>query len=185
MFGTSQSTAILNRAALAQLDNLFSYAMALSPSQAEAEKLVLATYRSAAKALVDLPKDVDLRNYLHAIARSIWVGGMNRAVTEHCPPIFDKEPDAIVEQRPKRAARASGLEGDSMRRALRRLPRPHREVIVLREFEGLSYCEIADIVNCPAGTVWSRLERARQRLRLMLGTRRGIARPVQPEVTSL
>ena len=45
---------------------------------------------------------------------------------------------------------------------------PYREVIVLREFEGLSYHEIADILHCPAGTVMSRLGRAREKLRLLL-----------------
>jgi RNA polymerase sigma-70 factor, ECF subfamily len=52
-----------------------------------------------------------------------------------------------------------------------------RQAIVLREIEGLSYEEIADVMNCPIGTVRSRIFRAREaiadRLRPLLGTRAG------------
>jgi RNA polymerase sigma-70 factor (ECF subfamily) len=44
------------------------------------------------------------------------------------------------------------------------LPSEFREVIVLREIEGLSYQEIADVVQVPSGTVMSRLARGRDRL---------------------
>jgi RNA polymerase sigma factor (sigma-70 family) len=44
------------------------------------------------------------------------------------------------------------------------LPADFREVIVLRELEGLSYKEIATIVGSPIGTVMSRLARSRERL---------------------
>src|SRR6266853_594797 len=50
-------------------------------------------------------------------------------------------------------------------RALQKLPPSFREVIVLRELEGMSYREIADITGMPAGTVMSSLSRARGRLR--------------------
>lgn len=52
-----------------------------------------------------------------------------------------------------------------------------RQAIVLREIEGLSYEEIADVMNCPIGTVRSRIYRAREaiatKLRPLLGTREG------------
>ena len=52
-----------------------------------------------------------------------------------------------------------------------------RQAIVLREIEGLSYEEIAEVMNCPIGTVRSRIFRAREaiatRLRPLLGTREG------------
>ena len=51
-----------------------------------------------------------------------------------------------------------------VRRAVEQLPVDFREVIVLRELEGLSYKEIATIVNIPISTVMSRLSRARERL---------------------
>jgi RNA polymerase sigma-70 factor (ECF subfamily) len=51
-----------------------------------------------------------------------------------------------------------------VRRALEELPVEFREVLLLREFEGLSYKEIAGITDLPLGTVMSRLARARKRL---------------------
>jgi RNA polymerase sigma-70 factor (ECF subfamily) len=55
-----------------------------------------------------------------------------------------------------------------VRAALEQLPPDFREVIVLREIEGLSYKEIAEVVHVPIGTVMSRLARARERLRSVL-----------------
>src|SRR6476660_8472724 len=55
-----------------------------------------------------------------------------------------------------------------LRQALEELPVNFREVLVLRELEGLSYSEIAEVSNIPPGTVMSRLSRARERLRQSL-----------------
>jgi RNA polymerase sigma-70 factor, ECF subfamily len=57
---------------------------------------------------------------------------------------------------------------ETLAQALGRLPPDLREVIVLRELEGLSYKEIGDVVDVPIGTVMSRLSRARQRLQAAL-----------------
>ena len=62
-------------------------------------------------------------------------------------------------------------EKQSVRRALEELPVELREVVILRELEGLSYKEIAAIAGIPMGTVMSRLARARERLRERLGGR--------------
>ena len=53
-------------------------------------------------------------------------------------------------------------------RAIAALPERAREILVLRELEGLSYQELADVLNIPAGTVMSALSRARRALREML-----------------
>ena len=57
---------------------------------------------------------------------------------------------------------------ERVRAALEQLPVDFREVIVLREIEGLSYKEIALVVRVPMGTVMSRLARARERLLAVL-----------------
>ena len=57
---------------------------------------------------------------------------------------------------------------DMLKAALDDLPAEFREAIVLREMEGMSYKEIADIASVPIGTVMSRLARARKRLQIYL-----------------
>ena len=62
----------------------------------------------------------------------------------------------------------SKLETDQVRAAIQELPVEFREIILLREYEDLSYREIASVLNCPVGTVMSRLARARKTLRALL-----------------
>lgn len=54
-------------------------------------------------------------------------------------------------------------EPDLVRMVLNSLPRPLREMLVLRELEGFSYRQIADVAELPIGTVMSRLARARSK----------------------
>jgi RNA polymerase sigma-70 factor (ECF subfamily) len=76
---------------------------------------------------------------------------------DSCPP----NPEEVVLQN----------ESDTLvRKALEKLPPNFREVLILRELEGMSYREIADITGIPAGTVMSSLSRARGRLRQILAT---------------
>ena len=55
-----------------------------------------------------------------------------------------------------------------LRRALAQLTPQFRETLVLREVEGLSYQDIADMIQVPIGTVMSRLSRAREQLALLV-----------------
>jgi len=59
---------------------------------------------------------------------------------------------------------------DTLQRCVEELPDHYRLVFVLRTYEGLSYDEIAEAVNCPPGTVKSRLNQARVQLRNRLKT---------------
>ena len=71
----------------------------------------------------------------------------------------DEGPEAMVER---------GERGERVRQAVLALPLASRAVLVLREYEGLSYREIADTLGIPIGTVMSRLNYARNRLRQSL-----------------
>ena len=68
--------------------------------------------------------------------------------SQHSEAIADRDPEAE----------------ETLGRALEHLAPEFREVIVLRELQGLSYKEISDVVGVPVGTVMSRLSRARARL---------------------
>jgi RNA polymerase sigma-70 factor (ECF subfamily) len=66
-----------------------------------------------------------------------------------------------------KAASRSEL-GERLKEALEQLTPEHRAVVLLREVEGLSYDEISDVLQCPRGTVMSRLHYARNKLRSIL-----------------
>ena len=67
----------------------------------------------------------------------------------------------------------SRADSERVRKALEALPVAFREVLVLREIEGLSYKEISEVTGAAMGTVMSSLSRARQKLRDALGTAAG------------
>jgi RNA polymerase sigma-70 factor (ECF subfamily) len=68
-------------------------------------------------------------------------------------------PDKVVE---------SSLADDQIHEAIAALPENYRQVILLRDVEGMAYQEIAEIVDCPVGTVKSRVNRARLKLQQRL-----------------
>lgn len=70
-------------------------------------------------------------------------------------PIFEETPEAAL---------IRALDAERVRKAVEELPEAYREVIVLREFEDMSYAEIAGVIGSPPGTVMSRLSRARAML---------------------
>jgi RNA polymerase sigma factor (sigma-70 family) len=67
------------------------------------------------------------------------------------------------------AALIAKTDAEQIRAAIAALPPPFREILVLRDIEGLDYCEIADATDVPIGTVMSRLARARGRLITTIG----------------
>jgi RNA polymerase sigma-70 factor, ECF subfamily len=73
-------------------------------------------------------------------------------------------------------------QADRVRRALLRLPETGRAVLVLREYQDLSYLEIAAALNIPVGTVMSRLSSARGQLRKLLLEDRQALKDVGQEV---
>jgi RNA polymerase sigma-70 factor (ECF subfamily) len=78
----------------------------------------------------------------------------------HSPESGDPEPEAHL---------ANTIVVESVREGLNQLAVEFREVLVLRELEGLSYKEIAQVAGVPIGTVMSRLARGRRQLLLALG----------------
>ncbi|MGI4789209.1 MAG: RNA polymerase sigma factor [Janthinobacterium lividum] len=67
------------------------------------------------------------------------------------------------------ASLAEGNElADAVRRAVQSLPEPQRVVFILSQYEELSYAEIADVLDCPLGTVASRKHQATETLRRKL-----------------
>jgi RNA polymerase sigma-70 factor (ECF subfamily) len=75
---------------------------------------------------------------------------------------------AIEPSKDPHALYISKVERERVHDAIQQLPVEFREIILLREYEELSYQEIAVVLGCPAGTVMSRLGSAGSRLRVLL-----------------
>lgn len=76
----------------------------------------------------------------------------------------DDDELAEIEDTNRATGSFHGADANVLRAALEALPLEFREALVLRELEGLSYKEIAEIADVPVGTVMSRLARARRQL---------------------
>ena len=113
----------------------------------------------------------DGRAWLLAIVRNTCYDSLRRHRPQALTDEFDEEiHTAIGESETPETLLFRRADQVMVRRALETLPLSWREVIILREFEGLSYKQIADVAGIRIGTVMSRLARARQRLQQLLGS---------------
>jgi RNA polymerase sigma-70 factor, ECF subfamily len=153
-------------------DGLYGYAMVLSRDRTEAEDLVQETCFRAVKAAESLQPGSNAKSWLFTILRNIWLNQVRQQ--RAAPQIVELDVDentlgmAVEASKDPHALYVSKVERDQVREAIQQLPDEFREIIVLREYEELSYQEIATLLDCPAGTVMSRLGRARSKLRLLL-----------------
>jgi RNA polymerase sigma-70 factor (ECF subfamily) len=156
------------QAVLPHLDAAYNLARWLTHNKQDAEDVVQEAYLRAFRFFPGF-RDGDARAWLMKIVRNTcytWLH-VNRRLqdaTEFDENLFPPDsrapnPEEVVLQNDS---------GALVRKALEKLPLNFREVLILRELEGMSYKEIADITGMPAGTVMSSLSRARGRLRQAL-----------------
>jgi RNA polymerase sigma-70 factor, ECF subfamily len=165
------------------LDGLYSYAMVLSRNHADAEDLVQETYVRAIHALGRLRAGSNMKGWLFTILRNIWFNQLRKR--RNGPQIVDVEDGAANIAEPSRDSHdlyVSKIEAEQVRAAIQELPVESREIILLREYEDLSYQEIASVLDCPVGTVMSRLGRARAKLRALLSETETLKRSDLPSV---
>ncbi len=153
--------------ALPHLDAAYNYARWLSGNGAEAEDVVQEAYLRAFRYFRTFDGR-DPRAWLLAIVRNTYHSRrpamtVQLDVTHHDVPSPDPTPEATLIQ---------DASHEAVRRAVEALPTDFREAIVLREFEGMSYKEIAAVTGVPIGTVMSRLARARERVSAQLADER-------------
>ena len=158
------SNSVFSQLALAHIDALYGYAMTLTRDATEAEDLVQETYLRATGAANQPQPNSNLKAWLFVIMRNAW---LNQLRHNQSGPRF-------VGLENEQAEDAGGnphvvylrkLEREQVRAAIEKLPQAYREIVVLRDIEGFTYQEIATVLDCPAGTVMSRLGRARAKLR--------------------
>lgn len=105
--------------------------------------------------------------WYHRILKNLCLNHLSRASRSHEVPLVDSEGLQHDQCSPERLAEQAELHR-LVWGALQRLDPDHREILILREFQHLSYAELATVLEIPRGTVMSRLHAARQRLRAEL-----------------
>lgn len=90
---------------------------------------------------------------------------MSRAMASFDEEVHMESGDTSVEEQFMKQ-----VDLEMVRASVQQLPEPFREVTVLRDLEGLTYQEIAEVIDSPIGTVMSRLSRARKQLQQLLIT---------------
>ncbi len=159
------TTGSYEEALLPHLDAAYNLARWLTRDERDAEDVVQEAYLRAFKHF-DAFKGGNARPWLLAIVRNTYYTWVQRnRLPEVISTPFDEEKDTHISDTPDpETLLLKEADRKMLRRALRKLPAEFLEVIVLREFEELSYKEIAEVVQVPVGTVMSRLARARKRL---------------------
>ncbi|HET6977747.1 MAG TPA: sigma-70 family RNA polymerase sigma factor [Pyrinomonadaceae bacterium] len=161
-----------DQAAMEHIDSLYGYALVLTRDATEAEDLVQETYVRAASAANQPEPDGNLKGWLFVIMRNAWLNHLrHRTNGPRFVELEQGEPSISEAHENPHVVYLRKLERQQVREAIERLPDAYREIVVLRDIEGFSYQEIATVLDCPAGTVMSRLGRARGKLRKMLEPR--------------
>ena len=173
-----QSLRDFDTEALPHIDAAYNLAFWLVRNEADAQDVVQDAYLRAFKAF-DQFNGTDIRPWLLTIVRNVayrWLSVRKRSA--NVVSIEDAMTDRDGNSRPAFEPASdepsaedvliSDAERSMIRRALAELPPAFREVIVLRELEGLSYQDIASVTGIPTGTVMSRLSRARAQLKELL-----------------
>jgi RNA polymerase sigma-70 factor, ECF subfamily len=139
------------------------YARALVGDRYAADDLVQDTLERAWNKFYLWRPGSDLRAWLFAIMHNVFVNQVRRRRNEIEQAM--EEPPAVA----VRATQSDQLELQDVDRALRILSDEQREVMLLIAIEQMTYDEVSRALDIPIGTVMSRLSRARDRLRQLLG----------------
>lgn len=154
-------------------DALYGFARHLCRDAVEAEDLVQETYVRALAGRRGFADGTDLRAWLFRILRNLFLERLRRSQRtgalggDGAPGEEEAEPPADALRGDADLERMRRLVAADIEAALRRLS-PDARAIVLLDLEGFSEREIATAMDCPAGTVKSRLSRARAALRALL-----------------
>ncbi|HLK86105.1 MAG TPA: sigma-70 family RNA polymerase sigma factor [Candidatus Binataceae bacterium] len=146
-------------------------AMAVVHDQEDALELAQETFVRAFENVGKFESRSSFSTWLYRIAANIAID-FRRRERRH-PTMRGDEAEIELQRLPSKLGDAfketqRGEMAERIRRALDQLTPEHRAAILLREVEGLSYDEISDVLQCPRGTVMSRLHYARNHLRAIL-----------------
>lgn len=153
------------------MDVLYNFALRTTGNEDDARDLLQETFLKAYRFWDKYEKGTNIRAWLFRIMKNSYINRYRKETKE--PDKVDYEdienfyntiraestdPNDLQEQL------YGNLLGDEVTKALQSLPDDFRTVVILCDIEGLTYEEIAEFVECPIGTVRSRLHRGRKLL---------------------
>jgi RNA polymerase sigma-70 factor (ECF subfamily) len=160
--------------ALPHADQLYAAAMRLSKNPTDAADLVQETFLKAYQAFHQYEQGTNIRAWLYRILTNTYINLYRKRSKEGFPAALDDMEDWQVggaeslTQTTKRSAEAEAIDrmpASVVKDALHSLQEEFRMAVYFADVEGLSYQEIAGIMDTPVGTVMSRLYRGRKLLR--------------------
>ncbi len=158
----------------------YNVAYRLTGNQSDAEDLTQESFLRAYRFFDRYNREMPFENWLYRIMSRVFIDELRkkpRFRTQSLDqPLFasdDGESDVLMEipdlnSDPERILMDETLE-ENLQNALTSLPQEFRVAVSLADIEGLSYEEIAEVMNCSLGTVRSRLHRGRKLLRRYFG----------------
>ena len=163
---------IFEQTALPHITVLHSYALRLTMNPENAKDLLQETYLKAYRFWCQYEKGTNIKAWLYCIMRNSFINLYRRETREpkkveyqeyHLPDNTTHNTTSACNLIPKKSYKE--IFGDEITRSIDSLKETFRNVLILSDVEGFTYQEIADIVDCPIGTVRSRLFRSRKQLR--------------------
>ena len=163
--------------ALPYADQLYAAAMRLTKNPADAADVVQETYLKAFQAFHQYEQGTNLKAWLYRILTNTYINLYRKRSKEGFQSALEELDEwqvgnaSSLTQTLTRSAEAEALDrmpSSVVKDALHDLPEDFRMVVYFADVEGMSYQEIADIMDTPTGTVMSRLYRGRKLLRAAL-----------------
>ncbi|HWC17261.1 MAG TPA: sigma-70 family RNA polymerase sigma factor [Terriglobales bacterium] len=163
-----QKTARFQAMVLPYLESAYNLARWMTRNASDAEDIAQEAMLRAFRFL-DGFRGEDARVWVLTIVRNTYLSWVQRQMPRQSSTEFDESLHTDIEATltpESHLLRQANVE--QVRRAIEQLPPEYREVILMRELEQMSYKEIAAVIQCPLGTVMSRLSRARSMLRQLI-----------------
>lgn len=159
------------REALPHLDALYNFALRMTGDDDDANDLVQDTFLKAFRFFDKFEKGTNCKAWLFRIMKNTFINAYRKKTKEPIKVDYEEVENFYENVKPSSTDSAhlekeiyDNLLDDEISSAIASLPDDFKTVIILSDIEGFTYDEIADFVDCPVGTVRSRLHRARKML---------------------